>query len=188
MTQVIGFNGSPRTTGNTAVLMETLLEGAAAAGAETSLVSLNAVTMRGCQACYRCKTTGACAEKDEMTALYPRIDAADVVVLGGPIYMGSITGQLKLFIDRLYPYLNSDFTSRMAPGKTAVLIITQGNPQTASYEAHTQMLTGVLKVLGFTHVEELVVAAGVNNSGEVANDTELMQRMRDLGAQLARKA
>jgi len=56
--KVIGFNGSPRRGANTATLVETVLKGAADKGAETRMVNLNELNIKGCQGCGACKTPG----------------------------------------------------------------------------------------------------------------------------------
>ena len=186
MARIFGFIGSPRNNGNTAVLVNEFVDAAAQAGAETNTVLLNTLQMRGCQSCYQCKTAGVCAVQDDMTPLYAQIANADVVVFASPIYMGMVTAQLTLLLNRLYPYLNTNFTSRLAPGKTAVLMMTQGNPDPAMYQAHFQSLSRMLHVVGFTQVEEVVVAAGLRDPGAAAKNDELMARVRDLGARLTR--
>ncbi len=171
MARIIGFIGSPRQNGSTALLVNEFVAAAAKAGAETSTVLLNTLNMRGCQSCYQCKSAGVCAVKDDMTPLYEQIANADAVVFAAPIYMGMITAQLTLLLNRLYPFLKTDFTSRLAPGKTAVLIMAQGNPDPATYQAHFQTLSGMLHVVGFTHVEEVIVAAGLRERGDARRTT-----------------
>ncbi len=58
MTQVIAINGSPRTTWNTATLLEHALEGAASEGAEIEIVHLYDLDYKGCTSCFSCKLVG----------------------------------------------------------------------------------------------------------------------------------
>jgi len=109
--QVIGINGSPRKQWNTATLVAKALEGAAAHGAETELVHLYDLDFKGCTSCFACKTRGGksygrCAMQDGLTPLLDRIAAADALVVGSPIYFGSVTGETRSFMERLlFPYL-----------------------------------------------------------------------------------
>ena len=80
--KVLVFNGSPRRDGTTATLLKKALEGAISQGAETELIQLNQLNMKGCQACFSCKKRGGksygkCVQKDDMTELYGRIEQAD---------------------------------------------------------------------------------------------------------------
>jgi multimeric flavodoxin WrbA len=184
MTHIIGFIGSPRKTGNTAALVKAFMNGAADAGGDTSTVLLNTLNMRGCQACYLCKSSGVCAVKDDMTPLYEQIAQADIVVFGSPIYMGTVTAQCKLLLDRLYAFMKPDFSSRLTPGKTAVVLVAQGNPNEDQYASYLQTLKQMLGI-AFTNVEEVVVAAGMRERGVVTQDANLMARIHALGHRLA---
>ena len=109
--QVIGINGSPRKQWNTATLVTKALEGAAAHGAQTELVHLYDQNFRGCISCFACKTRdgnsyGRCAMQDGLTPVLDRIATADGLVVGSPIYFGSVTGETRSFMERLlFPYL-----------------------------------------------------------------------------------
>lgn len=46
--KVVGIVGSPRRGSNTEILVEQVLAGAAAAGAETQIFRLNDLNIRGC--------------------------------------------------------------------------------------------------------------------------------------------
>jgi multimeric flavodoxin WrbA len=109
--QVIGINGSPRKKWNTATLVAKALEGAAAHGAQTELLHLYDLDFKGCTSCFACKTRGGksygrCAMKDGLTPLLDRIATADALVVGSPVYFGSVTGETRSFMERLlFPYL-----------------------------------------------------------------------------------
>ncbi len=108
---IIGINGSPRKQWNTATLVDKALEGAAAQGAATELVHLYDLNFKGCTSCFACKTRGGasygrCAMKDDLTPVLDRIAQADALVIGSPIYFGSVTGETRSFMERLlFPYL-----------------------------------------------------------------------------------
>jgi multimeric flavodoxin WrbA len=130
--QVIFFNGSPRNNGTTAALLKKAQEGAASQSAKTEFIQLNRIKMQGCQACYSCKKRGGksfgkCALVDGMTPLYPKIENADAIFLGSPIYFGTITAAAKAFVERLYPYLSYKDRVSLFPRKIHVgLFFTMG--------------------------------------------------------------
>jgi multimeric flavodoxin WrbA len=105
--KLIAINGSPRKSWNTATLLKKTIEGAQAAGAETELIHLYDLTFKGCTSCFVCKmidspAKGRCAMKDDLTPVLKRIqDQADALVLGTPIYFGSMSGELKSCMERL---------------------------------------------------------------------------------------
>jgi multimeric flavodoxin WrbA len=109
--KVIAINGSPRKSWNTATLLQKSIEGAATQGASTELVHLYDLAFKGCISCFACKTIGSasygrCAVKDDLSPLLEKILTADVLLLGSPIYFGSITGEMQSFLERLqFPFL-----------------------------------------------------------------------------------
>lgn len=112
--KVLAINGSPRKEWNTATLLNKALEGAASKGAETELVHLYDLDYKGCISCFACKRKGGksygkCAVKDGLTPVLEKVRKADALILGSPIYLASVTGEMKSFLERLiYPYLAYD--------------------------------------------------------------------------------
>jgi len=108
---VIAINGSPRKKWNTAMLLEHALEGAASKGAETELVHLYDLDFKGCTSCFSCKTKGGksygkCAMRDGLTPLLEKLAHTDAFILGSPIYFGTVTGEMRSFMERLlFQYL-----------------------------------------------------------------------------------
>jgi multimeric flavodoxin WrbA len=103
---VIAVNGSPRKKWNTATLLEHAVKGAASRGAKTELVHLYDLDYTGCISCFSCKmkdgkSYGKCAVKDGLTPLLEKIREADGLILGSPIYFGSVSGEMKSFLERL---------------------------------------------------------------------------------------
>lgn len=109
--KIIAVNGSPRKKWNTATLLEKALEGASSQGAQRELVHLYDLNYKGCISCFACKTKdgksyGECAVKDDLTPLFQRIKETDAVIFGSPIYLGSMTGEMQSFLERLvFPWL-----------------------------------------------------------------------------------
>jgi len=104
--KVIAFNGSPRKTCNTATLLNEALEGAVSQGAETELIHLYDLNYKGCISCFACKIKGSksygrCPIPDDLAAIFKKVEEADAVILGSPIYWGRVTGEMAAFMDRL---------------------------------------------------------------------------------------
>ena len=156
MTNVIAINGSPRKTWNTATLLEHALKGAKSGGAETELVHLYDLDYQGCTSCFSCKQIGGksygkCATKDDLTPLLERIERADAVVLGSPIYVGTPTGEMRSFIERLvFPYLVYDpehsslFPRKMPVGVIYTMGVDENRLRDTGYEAQFQLTDMIL--------------------------------------------
>jgi multimeric flavodoxin WrbA len=177
---VIAVNGSPRHNGTTATLLNKALEGAASRGAKTELIQLSQLKMKGCQACYSCKKRGGrsygkCALRDDMTPLYAKIEDADAIFLGSPIYFGTVTSGTKMFIERLFPYFSYKAYSSNFPKKIPVgLVVTMGvNDQEMEgvFRQHIQLNQGVLwMLLGPTEVLVSTDTLHVENYSEIVAD------------------
>ena len=101
MAKILAVNGSPRKEGNTALLLNTVLQVCADAGHETELFQAGGRPVRGCVGCGACGINkGRCATDDWMNELYPKMAAADAILLGSPTYFADVSPELKAVIDR----------------------------------------------------------------------------------------
>lgn len=108
--KVIAVNGSPRKKWNTATLLQKTIDGAASQGAKTEIFHLYELNYKGCVSCFACKTKGGksygtCAVKDDLSSILKKVEKADAIVLGAPIYFGTVAGEMRSFMERLlFPY------------------------------------------------------------------------------------
>ena len=108
MMKIVGVSGSPRKGGNT----DNCLQEALRACSETcsiQLISLANLKIADCDGCDRCKKEGTkmlpCPpHDDDMTELYGELASADGFIFASPVYYGSVTGIMKIFMDRFIPF------------------------------------------------------------------------------------
>ena len=181
--KVIGITGSPRKNGNTETLVQTVLDAAAEKGASTKMFNLNDLQYAGCQACMYCKTHDHCKLNDGLTAVMNEIKDADAIVFGAPIYMFQFSGQFKMFEDRLYQFLGKDFKVSLAPGKKAVIVTSQGNPDATMFAGAAQGLGNVLKMFGF-HVVDTIQMTNGNSPAAIQDRKDLLDMATAAGKQL----
>ena len=107
MRRILILNGSPRKNGKTASLVNAFREATEAAGNEVREAYIQGMNIGGCLACEACSRNGGqCVQKDDMEKIAEDYLWADVIVFASPMYWGTITGQLKTVIDRLYAVQN----------------------------------------------------------------------------------
>lgn len=111
--KVIAINGSARKGWNTHTMLQNALDGAAAKGAETEMVNLYDLDYKGCIGCLGCKrkggNVGRCAIKDGLAPVFDSIHECDALILGSPIYIGEVTGEMRAFYERLtFQYISYD--------------------------------------------------------------------------------
>ena len=99
--KVLAINGSPRKEGNTAHMLNTVLGICKNAGLETELYQAGGRAVHGCKACNGCGNhLGQCAIDDWINEIYPKMKAADAIVIGSPTYFSDLTPETKAVIDR----------------------------------------------------------------------------------------
>lgn len=134
--KAIAINGSPRKNWNTATLLKKSLEGAASIGAKTELIHLYDLDFKGCCSCFACKKLGSelngyCTMKDDLTEVLKIVLSSDILIIGSPIYLGNITGEMKSFMERLI-FANLSYDSAERTNFTGVIhsgfIYTMGLP------------------------------------------------------------
>lgn len=180
--KVLGLVGSPRKNGNTDVMVKAALKGAKNAGAETKTMNITELKIGGCTACMHCRTHNGCAVKDDMQKVYKEIESADAVVLGFPVYMLSINAQTKAVVDRLYPYLNADFSAKV--NKKTLVVVTQGMADKDVFVKNLEPVKTALGMLGFP-VKQMIIAGNGNVPGEHAKNTGLLEELAKAGSELA---
>jgi multimeric flavodoxin WrbA len=96
---VLGINGSPHLNGNTAYALHYALQVIEKQGIETTYITLADKQIAPCDGCFACRA-GECVYDDDMTPIYEALLHCDSLILASPVYMGLITGQLKVMMDR----------------------------------------------------------------------------------------
>ncbi len=155
--KAIAINGSPRKGWNTETLLKEALRGAQSSGAETKVVQLYDLNYTGCRSCFGCKRKGAqschCVIKDDLSPVLDEILEADALLLGSPIYFGSITGQMVSFLERLqFPLFSYDDYGRLFDGKVNAAFFYTMNAPSEYYKGSMaeglQPRLAMLKFLG----------------------------------------
>jgi multimeric flavodoxin WrbA len=101
--KVVAFNGSGRKDGNTAILLNAVLEEISKEGIETELIQLAGKAPQGCIACYKCfenKDQKCAVTKDRLNEYLAKIIEADGILFGSPVYFADATAGIKALIER----------------------------------------------------------------------------------------
>ncbi len=107
MSKLIAINGSPRKNKNTATLLKEAMKGAQLANAETKIIHLYDMHVKGCSSCFLCKRKGQielgkCFLKDDLSPVLDQVMESDALILGSPIYLGDVTGAMRSLMERLF--------------------------------------------------------------------------------------
>jgi multimeric flavodoxin WrbA len=182
--KVVAFNGSARKDGNTAFLLNRVLEVLKAEGAETELVQLAGEHIRGCTACRACfeSKNERCVIADDNVNLYiQKMKQADAILLGSPTYFGMMSPELKALIDR------AGFVARAAPD-----LLKHKVGAAVAVARRTGALCTFDAINHFFLINQMIVPGSSywniglgNKKGDVEKDEEALRTMEDLGRNIA---
>jgi len=176
--RILGLVGSPRKGGNTDLLVSRILEGADTSGHLTEKVYLYNLDIAPCVDCRSCqKGKFRCAIDDDMQRLYPKLEAADVIVFGTPLYWYGPTGKMKLVMDRFRPYA----ASGKLKGKQAVVVV-PSEEGAAACGYLVGMFELSFEYLGIGLIAKMLVKA--YEKAEVKEQPETLKRAFELGKTL----
>ena len=176
--KVLLINGSPRRNGCTFTALSEVEKTLHREGIETELVQLGAKAVQGCIACGRCKTLGRCVFDDLVNETAPKLEAADGLVVGSPVYYASANGSLIAFLDRLF--YSTPFDKTMKAG-AAVLSCRRGGASASFDELNKYFTISGMPVVSSQYWNSV----HGNTPEEVGQDLEGMQIMRTLGRNMA---
>ena len=110
--RVIGILGSPLGNGNTALLLDKALQGAAEAGCSVEKIVISQMQISGCMEMMHCKTHPTCKIEDDMIPLYGKIRDCDGMIIATPVMTMGIPGELKCFMDRFQVFFMAKYVRR----------------------------------------------------------------------------
>ena len=171
--KVLGIIGSPRKGGNTDLLVNAVLYGAGSRGQE--IEKNNILPCMDCRGCKR--KSFQCVLNDGMKQLYPKLEEADVIVFGTPLYWYGPTAKMKLMFDRLRPFV----ASKKLQGKRAILIVPSDEGPEAC-RCLVCMFELSFKYLGMKVEEKVLIQA--SEKAEVKNQPGILNEAFKLGQKL----
>jgi len=171
--------GSPRKKGNSAALAKQAEEGIKAVGGSFDSFYLNGMNIRPCQGCEHCRRhpDKGCMLKDDMYLIYDALAASDAIIIASPIYMFSITAQLKLFMDRCFA------VPEALKGKRVGILLTYGDED--------EFVSGAVNAIAMMRDEyrykQAVIVSIVHGSADAIGEITVNKRVMDDAYMLGRK-
>jgi putative NADPH-quinone reductase len=190
--RVLGIIGSPRKGGNTDVLVSQVLKGVVSKGGMQEKVYLDDFDIKPCKACLSCQDAGKCIIDDEFDMILEKIIAAETIVVGSPIYAGTVTAQMKALIDRVdssqvIKTRGSDgkmkFVQRIRSHKPSVIICTADMSPKRVLSQAAEVMAIFLKDAGARVIAE-ILENHLSETGDVLKQQALLDRAFRIGASL----
>ncbi len=183
--RVLGISGSPRRDGNTDILIRTALDVVAAEGMETDFLSLADHPVKPCTACRRCAGVEEirCMQEDPaFEGIIDRFIAADGILVGSPVYFGSATPEIMALLARVgYVARNHDNRFLRRKAGAAIVVARRAGQNFTFAQLNYFFLISEMIVPGSTYWN---IAFG-REKGEVADDAEGLQTVKNLAANMA---
>ena len=176
--KVLILNGSPKANGCTARALREVAETLEKEGVETETIHIGNKDIRGCIACNKCRETGKCVFDDLVNETAPKLEAADGLIIGSPVYYGSANGTLVSFMDRLF--YSTPFSKLMKLGASVVSCRRGGN--TATFDELNKYFT--ISNMPVVSSQYWNMVHGFS-AEDVEKDLEGLQTMRILGQNMA---
>jgi len=107
--KVIGLLGSPLPEGNTAILLDRALAGAADAGCTVEKIVVPFLDFEPCMEILFCKEHETCQMEDDLTPLYPKFRDLDGLIIATPVMTMGIPGKLKSLMDRFQVFFMAKY-------------------------------------------------------------------------------
>ena len=175
--KVFAINGSFRKGGNTDIIIDKILEGAKSKGADVEKVFVDDLNIKSCEGCLECRQEGICRLEDGLNDIVKKLEGADAIVVGSPIYGNYMTGQLKILLDRLMGVISRityvpgggiKSITRLEPKKRNIVsVLTAGAPTPECADDALKLLRRMLGSLANEGNMEEIIAVGINAKGAV---------------------
>ncbi len=173
--KVLILSGSPRKGGNSDLLCDEFMRGAAETGNEVEKIRVAAKKVAPCSGCYYCtKNNGKCVHKDDMAEILQKMIDADVLVLASPVYFYSINAQLKAVIDRTVARWLE------VKNKEFYYIATMADESVSSADTTIACFRGYADCVEGAVEKGIIIGNGVYESGKI-KDTAAMNKAYEMG-------
>jgi multimeric flavodoxin WrbA len=178
--KVTAFCGSARKDGNTAIMLNVVLDELKNQGIDTELYQLAGKQIRGCIACYKCmenKDQRCAVKKDVANECIEKMIASDGIILGSPTYFADVSTEMKALIDRtgLVSRANGDMFKRKLGA--SVVVARRGGSVHAFDSMNHFFLIGQMIIPGSNYWN---MGLGLDK-GDVKKDEEAISTMKILG-------
>lgn len=170
--KVLGIVCSPRSEGNTEILMNKLLQTARKNEADTVITNTRNKEIAPCDGCGTCEETGECIIEDDMQEIYKEMLEADAIVFGSPVYFWTVSAQAKTVIDRTYAL---SWERKLRGKKGGVIIVAGRSGTTKAFSVFND----------FFNLQRMKMVGGAigyaGEKGEIKDDERAIKEAKRLG-------
>lgn len=189
MIKIIALNGSPNKEGNTKILIEEAIKGAKeVCDIDYEIINVNEVLHTSkTYFCTQCSDpcSKVCYKGTELEKVYEKLTKADGIIFGSPSYFGSVSAQLKAFMDKARILRGEKGLYDKVAGGITVGASKYGGQETTMKALHDIMLVQGMIVVGDGYIEDDCGHSGACAQRPAENDEYGLKRARIIGKRVA---
>ena len=174
--KVLALSTSPRRCGNSDLLADAFLGGAAVAGHETEKICLHEKDIQFCRGCLACQKTKRCVIHDDVEAILERIRHANVLVFATPIYFYEMSGQMKTLLDRSNPLFPAEYAFQ-----DVYLLATAADEDESAMDGAVKGLEGWISCFDHARLSGVVRGVDVDFLGAIQMHPALLEQAAQMG-------
>lgn len=183
--KVLGIMGSPRSKGNTDLLLDEALKGAQSRGAEVEKITVSNLKIAPCREIYACLKDGKCVIKDDMDGIYTTLLNADAVIVATPIFFYTVSAQLMPLISRCQALWSRRYVLNMdMPAKKGAFIGVGATKGARLFDGPRLTIRYFFKAINAEYTDELLIR-GIDKKGEIKEHPTALTDAYELGKRLA---
>jgi len=189
---VMAFSASPRKGGNTEILLDEVIDGLQAGGAEVGRIRTHELDIHPCAGCGGCETLGRCVVEDRFQDIFDQLIACDGVVFTTPLYFMNVPAWGKALIDRCQAFWAAKYSmgldlfgGRKRPGLLVSCSGARHGPGGANvFRGIEDTMNYVFDALGLEMMDHLLFT-GVDAKGEISGNPDALKQARERGLKMA---
>lgn len=188
---ILGLNGSPQKAGNTVLLLQEALKAAAQLGAQVELIHIvDGIEEADVPYCNQCcdPCVGACAHNNKLGDIYELMAKADGIILGSPVYFGTVSAQLKGFWDKTRFLRRAKALLNVVGGGISVGGTRYGGQESTVRALQDMMLVQGMTVIGDGYETDDAGHIGACAQKPASQDEHGLKRAAILGRRVAQVA
>jgi len=173
MMKFLIVNGSPRMNGNTKSALNAAADGIRLNKPDDSVEFLDVAKHKisGCSACSACQGNGGkCVMPDASAELVGKVDEADAVIIGTPVYWWGMSAQLKMLIDKFYSRCAQFQQEKKSIG---VIVIGAAGQEESQYRIIREQFECIAAYLGWDF--KFCLTASAAEAGEICKNKDFMR-------------
>ncbi len=175
--KVLMINGSPHKTGTTYRALDEIAKTLKLKNIDSEIITIGNEVISGCTSCRGCVSTGKCVKDDMVNEVIAKLEKADGLIVGSPVYYAGLNGTLKCLLDRVF-YARKSFDGKPA---AAIAVARRAGTTTTIDMINKYFMISNMPVVS-SQYWNMVFGS---NAEQAEEDKEGLQTMRTLASNMA---